>query len=702
MRSRPLASWLPLAALTLFLLAVLVWITGYAWGNAKFTTLDELWAVQGGRLMERDFFGLLTDTGHFNRGPERLASMIMAASFSVFDNAPDDLRGARLLISAAWLLAAIPLYALARGLGLLRWPAVLVAAIGVVGPWIVFPTTMLNTALAFPLTVAFAWSVWRAAVRPSVLGDVLVIVFAVLNTLARTSDATFVVVAVVAVVYAVWHRRPREESAGRSLLRLPLRIARAHPVLTLAGLAGLVLILVIGTERFVGQAYAASDTADFEFPIGFIWEHLVQWFSQTALAMAFVPVVVGGAWALRETVRPHSTEGGVFAVVMLSIFLVFVYVTGSQNSQIEERYVAIVGGLPAVAFGVAVFRRQAWVLGTVVLGLLAAWAVAAKAEFVDAQPFSYLVAPARLIYQQVVLGRLSTVVPNTAAEIIATLGMAAVAIAVALVFSGRLDGRLPILGRRPQAAGLAVSAGVLVVLLVMSAYTLRKYEPATFPGATLEQMAWIDDATGGDPAMVWGYASTGVNTGRHYQSSLAMYFNDSACCYAGYTEFPDQVGPEGQLPIFAGDPDYIVWFGGFHPIGFETEPVTRSEAYGEPMRVDRFVGEPGAAFRITNAGVFGQIGPGGTATFELLPKAKEPNRCVDLELHVPEDTPERRSRSALPFRVEGAGRTRTGTIRPGGTRKLSIPTDGIDAFMVKGPTRGKVPLMIGESALVRC
>ena len=31
-------------------------------------------------LLERDFFGLLTDTGHFNRGPERLASMIMAGT----------------------------------------------------------------------------------------------------------------------------------------------------------------------------------------------------------------------------------------------------------------------------------------------------------------------------------------------------------------------------------------------------------------------------------------------------------------------------------------------------------------------------------------------------------------------------------------------------------------------------------------------
>ena len=496
-RSELVARWLPLACLTLFLLLMIAWVTSYAWDNAKYTTLDELWAVIGGRLMERDLFLQLTDTGHFNRGPERLASLIMALPFTLFDSSADDLRGARLLISTAWFLAAFPLYALGRGLGLTRWAAVLIAAAGVVGPWIVFPTTMLNTALAFPLTVTFAWAAWRTAVRPSVLGDLLVIVLAGVNTLARTSDATFAVVAAIAVVYAVWHRRPREDGLGRNLLRLPLRIARTHPLLTVAGVAAVLIVVVVGPERFVGQAYAITDTADFEFPVDFIWEHLTQWFAQTTLALAFVPVVVGGAWALREVVRPHTTEGGVFAIVMLSIFLVFVYVTGSQNSQIEERYVAVVGGLPVVAFGVVIFRRQPWVLGTLLLGLLAARAIATKAAYVDATPFSYLVAPARLAYQQVVLGRTSTVVPESTADTVMTLAMVALAVGVAVAFSPWLHERVGAIGRRPYAAGLVTAAALLGVLLVMSAYTLRKYEPATFPGTSLEQMAWIDEATGG-------------------------------------------------------------------------------------------------------------------------------------------------------------------------------------------------------------
>jgi hypothetical protein len=246
------------------------------------------------------------------------------------------------------------------------------------------------------------------------------------------------------------------------------------------------------------------------------------------------------------------------------------------------------------------------------------------------------------------------------------------------------------------------AATLLGVLLVMSAYTLRKYEPATFPGTSLEQMAWIDEATGGRQSMVWGYASAGVDTGRHYQSSLAMYFNASACCYAGYNELPDQIGPEGQLPPFAGVSKYITKFGGYHPVGFETEIVARSAVWGEEMRVERFIGAPGAAYKVTGAGLLGEVGKGQTATFGLFPKAREPGKCLELDLTVPPDTPEQQSKRALPFRLEAGDDVRTGTVRPGRVRHLSVPLADVDAVTVTGPRGGKVPLLLGENRLAAC
>jgi hypothetical protein len=353
MPRRPLPAWLtPPVGLTLIVLLASAYVLSFAFDTTRFTTEDEIWAIVGGRLLEGDL-GLVTDTGIFNRGPERMISLLLAGVGAIVPGVPDEFRVLHVIIALAYFAAAFPLYALGRRLGLTPWVAVAAAALGVLGPWMVFGATFLNTSLGFPLTVALAWASHRAAMQPSLRGDALVLGIAGLNTLARTSHAAFAGAAVFAILYATWRRRPSGESAGTALVRLVPRTARAHPLIM--GAAGLVVlfVLVAGPARLAGSAYDTGEPADLGFAPAELYERLVHWFSQLTLVGGFLPFVIGAAWALREIVRPQETSTGVFAVIWLGIFFLFVYITGSHNSTIEERYLAPLGGLPLLAFAVA-------------------------------------------------------------------------------------------------------------------------------------------------------------------------------------------------------------------------------------------------------------------------------------------------------------------------------------------------------------
>jgi len=492
-------------------------------------------------------------------------------------------------------------------------------------------------------------------------------------------------------------------------VRFPLRFARRHALLAAAGAAGILLVLVLGSERFVGSAYADSGAGEISFPLEQIWTWTQRWFAQLALAGGFVPVVVGGAWALREVVRPQRPETGVFAVVALAVFAVFAYATGAQGSQIEERYVAIIGGLPAVALGAAVFLRRAWVLGTVVLGVLAARAIAATASYPDASAFSHLVAPARLLYQQVLLLRADTLLPGGAGAMptIVTGALVLVAVVVAVLCAPRTATRVAALARRPALVGTVVLVALLGFGAVSGVYTLRKYAPATLPGLSFEEVTWIDRASGGGPGFTWGWNAPVINQGRHYETSLAYFFNNTACCYAAFGELNDEIGPGGELPPGIGRPEHIVRFSGYQPLGFETRVLARSTAFGpDEMRVERFTGGPAlVTHRIDGAmDPAGAVVPGDApVTIGIFPDARErPDRCVWIDVAAPPGgTPPSRTRP-LPFRLTVGGGTLRGRLAPGTARRLTfrVPPQG-DALLF-GPRTGRTSLFVGETALIPC
>lgn len=687
----------PIAFLFVAIAAVCAYTLTLAFNTNTYTN-DEAYYLLGGRLLEQDFFGVLLDP-FWNRGPERLNSLVLWLGVELGSDAPADLRWGHTLLAIVYFLGAVPLYLLARGVGLRSWQAVLTASISLLTPWAIFGGTLLNVAVAYPATMLFAWAAWRGALRPSVGGDALMLAAAALNVFARTPHAVFGPVAVIAVVYAVWLGRPAGERVLRSLVRLPLRVARAHPLLALVSVGVLVLAAAVGTTRLVGPAYSMS--GDFELPWESLWLHLRQWFVQLVMATGYLPMIVGGAWVLRQMGRPATRETGVFAVVAFSMFAVFVYASSNSYSTIEERYIAVLAGLPIVAFGAAVFRREAWVLGSVVIGLLAVRAIATVGYMDFVTPIDRQLAPARLFFTLPLVERTKQVLPGAdpPAVLVLTLIILLVAVAVAVVASPGGASRLRRLSpaRWPAVAG-GIVATVLVCTAISGAWAMESYKREVLPQLSYEQLNWIDRATGGERTFLWADFAPETRDGRVYMGQYALYFNQSVCCNLWLNDVQDILGPDGTLP---GPPaKYIARFAAYLPLGFESEIVARSRIFGnEEMLVERFTGAPRAAFRVFGAGKSGEVAPGTTARIELYPHTRREDRCLRIVLGSPPG-----SERALRYRVRAGDRVLRGGLRPTYGRTVQVPLDGVDVVTVTAtstiPTPN--PLHVGQLRLVDC
>jgi hypothetical protein len=680
-RRRLGAPHLALAGLVLACAAAVQWL---AQVTGTFTP-DEWYTVIGGRLLEQDLLANLT-SGHFNRGPERLASLLQVPPNALLGDAVDALRASHVVLAITYFLTAVPVYLLARGLGLTRWQGVATAAVAIVTPWAVYGATTLNVTVGLPAVTLLAYAAWRAAVRPSVWNDVFVLVAAVLNLGARTGHAPFFGVALLAVAYAVWLRRPAGEPLGRSLLRFPLRVARTHPVIVGTLLLAAAAVAMIGVTRFVGSGYASA--SQLSLPWDSIWLHLRDWFVQLTMATGYLPMLIGVPWMLWQAARPSRLEHGVFAVVALGLFVVFVYVTSAHNSVSEERYVAPLGALPAVAFGAAVFLRQAWPLGTLIVGLLAARAIATLGPFITEfdDYVEIQVAPARTFWQEVVIGRATVTLPGGDTNIV--LIVTVLLVAVAVVLAWLLSERAP----RPRAVRPVAVGAVLAVLTLgfgSAAWATVKYRNG-LPPETMERHHWLDPVTRGEPALMWSHWwDTDSYSGRIYLGLLTQYFNDDPCCNLFVNDLQDIIGPEGVLP---DDRPYVVSFAGFLPLAFDRAPVHRERYGAEVMEVRRFDGPAYAALRVYGVGPDGTIPVDGQAQLAKL-RAQPAGRCVSVELNGP---------AGLRYAIRGGERTVRGRTRGSVAVREVVPLPASVDLLIRASQGERRTLRLGTIAVGRC
>ncbi|MDP9345679.1 MAG: hypothetical protein M3P44_08135 [Actinomycetota bacterium] len=693
-RARTPPRWWPAPALVALIGLVATYVGYYAVQMHRFDN-DEQFAVTGGRIFERDFVQGLTDKIIFNRGPERLTSLVMWVPNTLFSSTPDQMRGAHLLLGTAFCLAAIPAYALGRGMGLARRPSLAVAAMTLLTPWLILGTTFLNVTLALPLTAAFVWACWRTAVRPSALGDVLVLVLALLNITARAAHAPFAILVAIPVVWAAWHARPAGEPATASLRRLPGRLIRAHPVLAAVGILAVLVLLVARPATPFGAAYGVQTASPRLIDLSGMWDHLGLATAELTLGTAYLPVIIGVPWLVMQSLRPSSLETGAFAATALGLFAIFVWVTGTVGTTSEERYVAVLGLLPVVAFGAAVFRREVSFVGTLVVGVLASRAVVTNGVYPDDGIYSYILGPARQFFSNVILGRLSAVVGHddpTFAMIIA--------VAAALCLVAALRSRIAV-ARTATAAGIAA---VIVVGTAGGAYAMQKFAPGRQPWLSFERAAWVDSATGNRAALMLEN-DPHPNGDRQYTSLLAQFFNRTLCCGSVPDLRPYVDGArDGAIRLPFPTPGYVVHFTGYHNVGLDARRVRTSTALGaaEPMILERFNATPRAAYVIDGPAPDGSLTSGAGAIVRILPAAPRRRACLRVPLSLPAQ-----SAGRVGYRVTSGHRRITGDLRRSGVTTVAVPIPRRGDVAIRATTagpkeRGGTVAILGEVRLQRC
>jgi hypothetical protein len=406
---RTLRAWWPILALAGIGVFASLFVVRYGLAGHELQ-LDEFDTVSGGRDFDRAFFHTLFAISPVGRGPERLSALVFAAPSAIFNNTTTVFRASHVLFGLLYLSAAVPVYALARGMGLKRWQAIFPAAAAILTPWMLFGGTLLNVTLAYPTAMALAWATWNTMVRPGWRADALVLLFCVLGAMARESHAAFALSSGVAVLQQVWRDRPPQGSMRDALRSYPGRAFRAHPLLAGAAGALLIVILVYGTHRLLGSAYqptSSSTPVNLQTILDSTWRAV----SELTIGTGYLPMIIALPWLAHELFRPRTREAGALAVISIAMFLAFIamivyFAATTAGFSDNERYISVLAGLPPLVAAVALFRREVGPLAVTVCGLLLTRAVITQGLYPATAPYDYFLAPARLFFTVVMQGQL--------------------------------------------------------------------------------------------------------------------------------------------------------------------------------------------------------------------------------------------------------------------------------------------------------
>lgn len=619
-----------LLAVAIALAGVFVLRYGFA---AHDLQLDEFDTVSAGRRFDDSFFRMLFSVSPVGRGPERLSALAYAGPNALFNNTATVFRASHVLFGLLYISAALPVYAMARGMGLARWQAIFPAAAAILTPWLLFGGTLLNITLAYPTAMGLAWATWRAMSWPGWRTDVLVLVFAVAATMARESNALFVVAVGLAVILQTWRDREPDKPMRDSLRAYPGRLVRSHPLLVGVAFAVVAIVVIYGEHRLLGSAYqptASSHPVSFETVLNAIWKAA----GELTIGTGLLPMIVALPWIAHELLRPRRRESWSFAVVAIGMFAAFVamvvyFAATTSGAADDERYVAVLAGLPPLAAAVALFRREVHPLWVALSGLLLARAVVTQGLYPATGPYDYFLAPARLFFTVVMQGQLSSHLPFSDHHIATTLMLIAVAAAVAVaVVLAWTPGR----SVRLSTTAVTLALGVPIALGAASGiYDGNHFEAlATFPTLTFEQQTFVDSATGHGSVAVWDYAPGG-DLRIAYEANQASFFNrsvDATLHLAGMTPTAN-VGRQitanldwrtGELRLSSPLSPYLLVPARFTKIGFAATGVAPpSLVFGPmPFSLERLRGKPQAGYAVQGTEDEGWIAsPGRTAVVRL-------------------------------------------------------------------------------------
>ncbi len=268
----------------------------------------------------------------------------------------------------AFLLASalVPVFLLARRIGLGPITSLWVGALAVATPWAVLSSFLLTESVAYP---AFCWALLalvNATYRRSLWWDVLALAAIAVAILARTQFAVLLLTLPAAILVEALLRRlqARHAEAGEPDGTPALDLGgRAHAILgaVFAAIAALFAIsLLTGHSGRLLGSYSVTARGIRLDPslLVFAAEHA----AVLAIATGVVPFVLGTAW-LCGHLRPSATgpERALAAVGSITILLLLVQVASFNHrfggGEVKDRYLFYVLPLVLVGVGAAVSRR---------------------------------------------------------------------------------------------------------------------------------------------------------------------------------------------------------------------------------------------------------------------------------------------------------------------------------------------------------
>ena len=308
----------------------------------------------------------LADTGrplvrgasaHF---PALLQPLLTAPAWLV-DDVGVSFRLVALLGAVVMSLAAVPVYLLARRLGVASGPALACAALALAVPDTVYASYVVAEPFAYPLALAAFTAGVAALARPDRRLQVAFLLLAGLSVFARAQFAVLPLCYAAAVV-------------ALGLREGALRRALREQALALAPLAIVVVaVLAAGPRRALGYYEGVLD-----FDV--LSPDLARWTGLDAMVLAYavgwtlVPGALLGIWlALR---RPRTRAELAFGVLIVPVVLALlleaaVYALGGDR--VQERYFFYAAPLAAVAFALYASRGLPHRLahGALAVGLVA-------------------------------------------------------------------------------------------------------------------------------------------------------------------------------------------------------------------------------------------------------------------------------------------------------------------------------------------
>ncbi len=354
MRPRPLLDGAAIVGVSL----VLGWVLAHATTRVKnwFVMTDELYyerlaisVAQTGSLLPRLHGEIVSNVNQLY--PVVLSTVYgdgdVQASFS----------DAHRLNAFVMVTAAVPVFLLARRLGLGTLLALWVGALAVAVPWIVLSSFLLTEVVAYP---TFCWAllaITYAVERKRWTTDLLAVAMIGLAVLARTQFVVLLAVLLVAVVAeAVLERSPR--AALRELWRTRRPFVLFFGALLLVVLAA----IAIGKgSRLLGAYSVTAENVRIDFAlVQLVFEHV----AVLALGLAILPFIVGVGWLI-DRCRPSAVPGErAFAVVGCTTLVLVTVQVASFNQRfgaglVKDRYLFYV--VPVVLLGLAAAAvSRAW------------------------------------------------------------------------------------------------------------------------------------------------------------------------------------------------------------------------------------------------------------------------------------------------------------------------------------------------------